>query len=135
MLDVNDPLRLENMYGLDDNGKFMDKAFWDIDAALSKSYIIENHKDEQVSRYFDLSMAKRPEHELYDINKDPYCLENLAEKYDYQVILEELKKELTKFLIETGDPRHVGPDPDVFENYQRFSLMRPFPRPDWIKRD
>ncbi|MEW2923140.1 sulfatase [Muricauda sp. ANG21] len=135
MLDVNDPFRLENMYGLNDEGKFMDKAFWDIDAALSKAYIIENYKDQEVREYFDLAMAKRPEHELYDIEKDPYCLVNLVGEYEHQAILEELKKELTTFLIKTGDPRHVGPDPDVFENYQRFSLMRPFPKPDWIIKD
>ncbi|WP_422350983.1 sulfatase [Flagellimonas sp.] len=133
MLDVNDPFRLEDMYGLDDNGKFQDKAFWDIDAALSKTYIIENYANDEVSRYFEMATAKRPEHELYNIKKDPFCMVNLAEKLEYQDELALMKKELAAFLMETKDPRQVGPDPDVFENYQRFSLMRPFPKPDWLR--
>ncbi|MDN5203418.1 sulfatase [Fulvivirgaceae bacterium BMA10] len=135
MLNAHDPSQMENMYGLNAEGKFEEKAFWDIDAAPSKTYLIENHAKKEVAYYFDLSMAKRPKDELYDIKNDPYCLKNLANSPAYAKKLEQLKNKLTEFLKETGDPRHVGPDPDIFENYQRFSIMRPFPKPDWIKQD
>ena len=46
---------------------------------------------------------------------------------------EALSQQLMQFLRETGDPRITGPNPDVFENYQRFAPLRPFPKPDWLK--
>jgi hypothetical protein len=32
-------------------------------------------------------------------------------------------------LRETEDPRVVGPDPEVFDSYLRYSPMREFPKP------
>jgi uncharacterized sulfatase len=132
-LNFSDPTQLENKYGLNADEKFNGKAFYDIDAALSKRHLIENYNKKGISTYFELAVGKRPQDELYDIEKDPDCLNNLAKNPTYQAILQEHQNQLTAFLKKTKDPRHVGPYPNVFENYQRFSVLRPFPKPDWVK--
>ena len=71
------------------------------------------------------SLDKRPEEEMYDIQRDPYCLTNLAEKQELQQIKSELSESLRKELQETGDPRVSGYG-DVWESYPRYSSMRKF---------
>jgi uncharacterized sulfatase len=119
------------MFGIDENGKhYSDWAFTDIDAAPSKSFIIENVNNEIIKPYFDWAHAKRPEFELFDIQKDPFCLYNLTENEEYAEIENELKLALTEELKRSGDPRLVGPDKEIFDSYPRFSPIRGFPKPN-----
>lgn len=46
----------------------------------------------------------RPAFELYDLKTDPYEVNNLAEDSRFQPILDELKSDMKKFQIRTGDP-------------------------------
>lgn len=119
------------MYGIDENGEHhSDWAFTDIDAAPTKSFIIENRQDEIIRPYFDWAHAKRPEFELFDIKKDPFNLNNLAGNPDYAEVEEELKQALTAELKKSGDPRITGPDTEVFDSYIRYvGPMREFPNP------
>jgi N-sulfoglucosamine sulfohydrolase len=130
-----DNLEPDYMHGLDENGKFTGEAYYDIDASPTKGFLIENMNDPAIRPFYKLAMAKRPSEELYDVVNDPYNLNNLAKVDEYQEILGTMRKLLFDFLSETGDPRVVGPVPDIFENYQRYGRMRGFPRPDWIKND
>jgi uncharacterized sulfatase len=117
------------MYGIDEKGKHhSDWAFTDVDAAPSKSFIIESHAEENMRYFFDLAFSKRGEYELYDVQKDPYCLSNLAGKSEYSSVEKELKDELMKELVKTSDPRVTGPDTEIFESYPRFSPIREFPK-------
>ncbi len=131
-LSRDNPNELYYMHGLDENGKFTGEAYFDIDASPTKSFLIENMDDPDVRKYFELAVAKRPGEELYDVNADPYNIVNLADDPAYAGQLEELRENLFDFLRETEDPRVVGPVYDVFENYQRFNILRPFPKPDWV---
>ena len=118
------------MFGLDKNGKYIKQAaFTDIDDCPSKTNILENHDQAEMKPYFDLISKKRPEFELYNIVKDPFCLHNLAGKSDYSTIEDRLKLALKNELIRTGDPRIVGPEPEIFDSYKRYSPMRYFPKP------
>lgn len=49
-------------------------------------------------------MRKPPEFELYDLERDPYELENLAPDPDHQSVLTELKEALLEWRSETADP-------------------------------
>ena len=119
------------MYGIDEKGiHHPEWAFTDVDAAPSKSFLIENYKDPAIRPYFDLAYHKRPEYELYDVGKDPFCLHNLAGDDNYKAVEEELKNVLQKELERSGDPRIVGPDKEIFETYIRYSPIRLFPEPD-----
>ena len=118
------------MFGIDENGKHhSDWAFTDIDAAPTKSFIIENMNDEKIRPFFDLAHAKRPEFELFNVKEDPFCLHNLIGDSEYANIEMELKSALINELKKSEDPRIVGPDTEVFDSYIRYSPMREFPKP------
>jgi N-sulfoglucosamine sulfohydrolase len=124
------------MFGIDEKGiHHSEWAFADVDAAPAKSFLIENHNNEAISRYFDLSFGKRPEFELYDIVSDPYCLDNLYGVRDYLQIAQEMISVLMNELEKSADPRVVGPDTEIFDTYIRYSPMREFPVPDWASVD
>ena len=104
-------------------------GFHDIDD-FQESYIFENRNVDSIKYYFDLAVQKRPVEELFDIRRDPYCLNDLSTLPEYQDVLIELRERLNSRLIETNDPRLVG-DGDIWETYKRFNVMRTFPVPDW----
>ena len=124
------------MYGLDKDGvHHSDWAFTDVDASPTKSYMIEMHKDPKVQPYFELAFFKRPEFELYDVRHDPYCLKNLSGTDEFATIESEMKRELLNELKRTSDPRVTGPDKEIFDSYKRYSPIRDFPEPDWLKQN
>ncbi len=133
-IDPENPEELLPMYGIDDEGvHHSDQAFTDIDASPSKSFIVENYNDEDIRKYFEWAVEKRPEFELYNVTNDPVCLNNLAGKSDYTEVENKLKNVLLAKLKETEDPRVVGPNPEIFDSYLRYSPMREFPIPENLK--
>lgn len=133
-LKADNPKQLGFLHGLDENGKYTGQAYCDVDDGVSKAFLIENMNEPPVRPYFKRAMDKRPAEELFDIQKDPYSVNNLAKDPDYGRVLKKMRYKLDTVLTETGDPRLVGPNPDIFENYQRFYVVRPFPRPDWAMK-
>jgi uncharacterized sulfatase len=118
------------MYGIDEEGKHHSEwAFTDIDAAPTKSFIIENMNDESIRPFFDWAHAKRSEWELFNVKNDPWCLVNLIGEPEYSDIEKELRGALMQELVATKDPRVVGPDKEIFDSYKRYSRMREFPPP------
>lgn len=90
----------------------------------------ENYKDENIKPFFEWAHAKRPEFELFDVINDPFCLDNLAEKTDYQQVRNEFMEVLFSELRNTKDPRVTGTDREVFDSYIRYSPLREFPKPE-----
>mgnify|MGYP000414197505 CR=1 FL=1 len=122
---------LRPMYGIDENGRHHSEwAFTDIDAAPTKSFLIENWEDEAIKSYFDLAHAKRPEWEFFDVRNDPFCLKNLVGKPEVASVEDEMRSALTAELRKSGDPRLVGPDKEVFDSYLRYSPIRDFQKPE-----
>jgi N-sulfoglucosamine sulfohydrolase len=122
---------LQPMFGIDGRGiHHSEWAFTDVDASPSKSFLIENHSEEDILYFFNLAFGKRSEYELYAVKKDPFCLDNLSGQTVYTGIENELKKELMRELEQSGDPRVAGPYEDIFETYIRYSPIREFPQPD-----
>ncbi|GJM29690.1 MAG: heparan N-sulfatase [Cyclobacteriaceae bacterium] len=122
------------MYGIDSLGvHHSDWAFTDIDAAPTKSFIVENHDQTPYAKYFELAVDKRPEFELFDVGKDPECLRNLAYHPEFTGIMKQLQTIVVHALTQTRDPRVVGPNQEIFDTYPRYSPMREFPRPDWAE--
>jgi len=105
-------------------------AYTDIDDSPTKDYILKHAAEEVIKPYFLMAVGKRPEFELFDINKDPYCLNNLVDDPKYARVGNKLKTELVKELKKTKDPRVVGKDREVFDSYKRYSHIRKFPKPD-----
>jgi len=105
----------------------LEDAFTDIDNSPSKSFLLDNRHDARVKPYFDAAVGKRPEFELYDLKRDRYCMNNLAETRKYARIKSRMAKMLRDKLVETNDPR-AGDNPDVWETYPRLQgRMREFP--------
>lgn len=106
-------------------------GYHDIDACPSLTVLAEGHADPDIRPFLELSVAKRPMLEFFNIAADPACLDNLAD-HDAQDVVK-ARERLFSLLAEerqtTGDPRVVGDNPDVFESYPRYSHIRSFPEP------
>jgi arylsulfatase A-like enzyme len=91
-------------------------GYTNCDPSPTKTRILE-HPDENDGTYYQLSFGKRPAEELFDVERDPYCLTNLAEDPAHASLKEELWRELKAKLEETGDPRIRG-EGGIFEQYE-----------------
>lgn len=104
------------------------KALWpgyhDVDGSPSKMFLIEN--ENHFPKPFELAFSKRPAEQMYDIKKDPGCVNNIAEDKAYQEVKNELSHVLEAELKKQGDPRVTG-NGDIFDSYPRISSMREFP--------
>lgn len=64
-----------------------------------------------------MNFDKRPEHELYNIEKDPHCIHNLANKPENAMIIKKLRTQMETELIAQGDPPRTLGKGDIFDNY------------------
>ncbi|KKM84835.1 hypothetical protein LCGC14_1295120, partial [marine sediment metagenome] len=87
------------------------------DGAATKTVVLNTVYNKEMAKYWEWNFGKRPQDELYDISKDPDCLENLAFTECYEPITKKLREELYAKLKEQKDPRMFGKG-DVFENYK-----------------
>ena len=89
--------------------------YGDVDAhmlhyeAPTKIFMLKNKNVENIKPLFDLAFSKRPEYELYNLKEDPFQMNNLIDVVAYKPILEALSNQLQSYLIETKDPREIGP--------------------------
>ena len=77
-------------------------------AILQSVDMLENKNSKQVKPLFDLAFSKRPQHELYNLSKDPFQMKNLAEVNEYKPVLKDLSNQLNAYLVKTKDPREIG---------------------------
>jgi uncharacterized sulfatase len=94
-------------------------GYHDIDDSPSKRFMMERQ-----DRLFELGFGKRPAEELYEIRRDPACLENVAQQPEHASAVRRLRGQLEKTLKAQGDPR-MGRRGAIFDSYPRFSAMRP----------
>ncbi|MBK1827367.1 sulfatase family protein [Haloferula rosea] len=80
-------------------------AFPDLDASPTKTWLIENRDDRNLTPYLAWGWMRRPADELYDLKKDPNQLRNLAKDPSYQERLVTLRKRLMTELETNQDPR------------------------------
>ncbi|MFK7821545.1 MAG: sulfatase [Planctomycetaceae bacterium] len=112
----------------------MHGGYHDIDACPTLSLMIANRTEPDFARCLALAVDRRPDEELYDIQADPGCLNNLADLSELKSQKVKLAAMLSKEMIATNDPRSRG-EGDVFETYPRYSHLRRFPKPDWAKQN
>ena len=93
------------------------------DNSPTKSFLTSIPKDSPDYTYYELSFGKRPPEELYRIDKDPHCMENLAGNPEYKAVREGLRKQMEQQLTEQGDPRVLGHG-DIFDKYPYMSPKR-----------
>ncbi len=95
-------------------------GYGDTDGSPSKTFLWRNR--ERFARLFQLAFERRPAEELYAVQRDPFQLENLAGKAEYEPIRRELAARLDSYLRATRDPRAVGRADEL------DAVMRRFPR-------
>ena len=99
-------------------------GYLNTDGSPTKTFILNLRRHGVDRSYWEKCFGKHPEEELYNINIDPECLNNLAAAPVYQSLKGDLKKILMNELLQQNDPRVKG-NGDVFDNY-------PFDNPiDW----
>lgn len=95
--------------------------YGDIDRGASKTYMMENCDDPRVVRLFQLAFGRRPPEELYDMEKDPAQLKNLADDPVYTKVKHELATRLRQYLTDHSDPRVRGESPwDTYPFYHNI---------------
>lgn len=97
-------------------------GYLNIDGSPTKTVILDLWYSGQDSRYYDLSMGYKPREELYRVDDDSDCLNNLIDDPRLVQIGDTLSEELDLALRSQQDPRMTG-DGDVFDRY-------PFDSPD-----
>lgn len=104
-------------------GEKIMEGYEDIDASPTKKHMIKEQAT--YPDLFKLGFAKRNAEQLYDIIKDPYCLNDLASDKKMGNIKNKLNMMLESALKQQQDPRVMGKG-DVFEGYPRFGAMKNF---------
>lgn len=101
-------LRYYRMPGGDEEMPGTTSEFGDVDGGPTKAFILDNRNDPKVKPFFDLGFGKRPGEELYDLRKDPYNVNNVAEVAEYVSAKKELSEKLLQWMQDEKDPRING---------------------------
>ena len=93
------------------------------DGSPTKSYLTGLSMADPDFRFYEFSFGKRPQEELYDMNTDPDCMRNLADKTQFAEIKAALWDQLQQELSDQGDPRILG-NGDIFDYYPNRQISR-----------
>ncbi len=77
----------------------------DEDAGPTKAWLVGQRHAPLWQAMYELAYGKRPAEELYDLQRDPHQINNLAQAAGYQPVRAELRERLLGELRRTGDPR------------------------------
>ena len=86
-----------------------------------KSWVDAAKTDQQAAALIERYKFRPGEEELYDISRDKWCINNLAEDPEYASVKEELKKELLKWMEECGDK---GQDTELNAEEHKVSALK-----------
>ncbi|GAA5225305.1 sulfatase [Membranihabitans marinus] len=91
-------------------------GYMNCDGSPTKSYILNLRRRMGSSVYWDLSFGKRGSEELYNVVKDPECMDNLIDNASYETVRNNLYAQMEKELKQEKDPRILG-NGDIFDHY------------------
>ncbi|MFM7920324.1 MAG: heparan N-sulfatase, partial [Planctomycetaceae bacterium] len=89
-------------------------GYLDTDGSPTKSLILERGRANRSDLSWQLNFGLRPAEELYDLERDPDCVHNLAVQQPSVAAV--LRQRLEAELRRSGDPRMHG-DGAVFDRY------------------
>ncbi|MEM7371717.1 MAG: sulfatase [Bacteroidota bacterium] len=96
-------------------------GYSNVDGSPSKTEVLKARQSADGKHLWDMTFGKRPEEELYDLNKDPYCVNNVIDQAAYESLARQLKEEMEQALKQENDPRMFGKG-DIFQNYEASNL-------------
>ena len=91
-------------------------GYLDCDGSPTKTFILTMRRAGISLDYWKLNFGKRSDEELYDLGKDPECMNNLAGNAAYNPMKRKLHDQLYLDLLEQDDPRAYGKG-DLFDRY------------------
>lgn len=91
-------------------------GYLDSDGSPTKTHLLEMGRKARSDPFWQWNFGMRPAQELYAIPHDSDCVQNLADKADFQRVRESLKDKLFEELTKQGDPRMSGRG-DIFDRY------------------
>ena len=91
-------------------------GYLDTDGSPTKTEVLKTRTDPVQERFWRLCFGKRPTEELFDLKKDPDCVNNLAGYTEFQALQAQLKQQLFDELKAQQDPRMFG-NGHVFDEY------------------
>ena len=83
-------------------------GYLDTDGGPTKTVLLSAHRNGQYINLWQLSFGKKGSEELYDISKDPYCMNNLANNKNFDKARNDLKNQMEQELKSQQDPRMFG---------------------------
>ncbi len=91
-------------------------GYLNTDGSPTKSFILDLRRSGENQEFWQQNFGKRPEFELYNVEKDPHCVTNLAENPEFATQLADLRETMVSGLEEQDDPRIQGKG-YIFEQY------------------
>ena len=101
-----------------DYARHEEAPYRDMDASLTKSWLLAHRAEPEAGRLLELTMGKRPAEELYALAADPDSLRNVAADPSRTEIRRKLAAQLDAVLRKTADSR----------------LTDAFDRPPWVAK-
>ncbi len=102
--------------GVPDQATHPFNTYGDCDNGPTKTYMLEHQNDPGFEPFHQWCFGKRPSEELYQVNKDPDQLVNLADDERFEQTKDELSNHLMSYLKKFEDPRASG-DSVLFDQY------------------
>jgi arylsulfatase A-like enzyme len=112
------PYNVEDLALAADYTRHEEAPYRDMDASLTKSWLLAHRAEPEAGRLLELTVGKRPAEELYALAADPDSLRNLAADPFRTEIRRKLAAQLDAVLRKTADPR----------------LTDAFDRPPWVAK-
>ena len=95
-------------------------GYLNCDGSPTKTAVLNLRREGTATTYWKLCFGKRPAEELYDVGKDPDCVNNLANSPSHTLKLAELREQMEAELKAQGDPRMFG-NGNRFDQYEYTS--------------
>ena len=108
-------------------------GFMNCDGSPTKTFLRAISQNDHDYHFFQLSFGKRPSEELYDMQSDTGCVNNLAALAAYAEIKQKLSDQMEQELTAQEDPRIIGQG-EIFDFYPNCRIDRQqklYERPDW----
>ena len=83
-------------------------GYLNCDGSPTKTLLLNGRRDGTLVDYWKMNFGKRPTEELYDLDKDPDCVHNLAKDPEFTKLKQQLAAEMITRLKKQQDPRLTG---------------------------
>jgi arylsulfatase A-like enzyme len=91
-------------------------GYLNTDGSPTKTVLLDRRTNPNTFDFWKWSFGKRPAEELYKIDEDPECRNNLADAKDFETVKNSLKSQMVDELTAQADPRMLG-NGHIFDEY------------------